>query len=582
MDLYKAYTAIQANWHEFQSLPDKLKEDWEAYEDLRKALKKNLDAVPVLMLLSEKEIRSRHWLQVMQVTKSAFRLEAFVFKINDLIDIELDLYEAPIRDICKAAKKEQELEIKMRSIEEEWNEQVLVFISFKSYGEICFEKEYTERLLEQLEDAQETLANMLTSKYVAPLRVEVAGWSEKLKTLGEVLELWLEVQELWLNIEWVFTNPATMKEMPVESKRYSRAEKSWQRSQKQSLETKNVLQCCLGSSAQENSKRMLLKDIQKEFEICFKSLGNYLDKKRRAFPRYYFLSNSALLSLLSYAPSGDELVAGRLTGMREYFNSLFSSVADVKCDECMGILNDNASETGGGGGGSLTTTTRRALDAGGNPPSLTLAAVGGMTRKVSTLSFTSRSSVSKEHNTSMGALAMAAAAANAFAAAAAGGLGGSGAAVSSSNMELSELYSSDGEVFALIKRVSIERGPEQWLPRLKEAIAETLKQYLRASLLDLNDGCFLEELPLKYPAQICLVGLSYLWTKEVETSIIEFKNERKSVSFGSKKFGQVVTKLTARLGWTSVEKPILNYQKLRIQTLISVIHTRFETSQPQK
>ncbi len=150
-----------------------------------------------------------------------------------------------------------------------------------------------------------------------------------------------------------------------------------------------------------------------------------------------------------------------------------------------------------------------------------------------------------------------------------GGSGGAGTA-SLVGLEINELYSRDGEVLRLYKRVSIERGPEHWLPRLKEVIGDTLKRQLRDSLNDLNDGCFLEELPLKYPAQICLIGLTYLWTKDVETSIVEFKSERKSVSSGSKKFGQVVTKLTARLGWSSAEKPITKYQKLRIQALISV------------
>lgn len=115
----------------------------------------------------------------MQVVKVSFRLESSIFKLNDLIDIGLEKHKREIEEICLSAKKEQELESKMRSIEEEWNEQVLSFNSYKDYGEICLDKRYTEELLEQLEDAQESLANMLTSRYVGPLRGEVASWSEK-------------------------------------------------------------------------------------------------------------------------------------------------------------------------------------------------------------------------------------------------------------------------------------------------------------------------------------------------------------------------------------------------------------------
>ena len=265
----------------------------------------------------------------MQVTKSFFRLESTIFKLNDLIDIGLDLHAREIEEICKAAKKEQELESKMRAIEEEWNEQVLSFTHYKDYGEICFDREYTEHLLEQLEDAQEILATMLTSKYVTPLRNEVASWSEKLKTIGDVLELWLEVQDLWINIESVFSNPATVKEMPAEAKRFARVDKSWIKSQKQSFDMKSVIQCCLGSSVQENTKRILLKDIQKELEICFKSLNTYLDKKRRAFPRYYLLSNAALLTLLSHTSNSGSSTAS----LKTFLSSLFSSISEIKIEE---------------------------------------------------------------------------------------------------------------------------------------------------------------------------------------------------------------------------------------------------------
>lgn len=184
VELTKAFSTIKQFWQEFLDLPEKLKENWEAYFDLEKALKKYIEVLPILLLLNAKEIRNRHWLQVMNVTKTTFRLESSVFVLNDLIDNGLDLHVDEIKEICKAAKKEQELESQMKIIEEEWNEQVLVFASYKDYGEICFDKVYTERLLEQLEDAQEILANMLTSKYVVPLHNEVANWFEKLKIIG--------------------------------------------------------------------------------------------------------------------------------------------------------------------------------------------------------------------------------------------------------------------------------------------------------------------------------------------------------------------------------------------------------------
>lgn len=65
---------------------------------------------------------------------------------------------------------------------------MLNFEKFKNRGLVCLDKENTEKLLEISEDAKASLAVMLTSRHVAPLRDEAAGWAVKLKEVGEVLE----------------------------------------------------------------------------------------------------------------------------------------------------------------------------------------------------------------------------------------------------------------------------------------------------------------------------------------------------------------------------------------------------------
>lgn len=508
VDLTRAIDEINSCWEDFLQLPTKLQENWDAYYDLKNALQKYKSVLPILLMLNAKEIRNRHWLQVMQVTKSSFQLESIFFRLNDIVDIGLELYKSQIEEICKAAKKEQELETKMRTIEEEWNEQVLSFINYKDYGEICLDRDYTERLLEQLDDAQESLVSMLTSKYIGPLRNEVSSWSEKLKTIGDVLELWIEVQDLWVNNEAVFSNQSVVKEMPNEAKRFQRIDKSWIRSQKQSFDMKSVLQCCLGSSVQENTKRILLKDIQKELEFCSKSLNNYLEKKRRLFPRFYFLSNSSLLTVLSHPND--------LSSVKPFLSSLFMAIQDIRLDEIRDLDEEKITVVSSA---SLSDRHRRSVQVS------------------DTGSLANNSNANVQY-------------------------------------EASELYSADGDILQLFRKVIIEKNVEVWLTKLKESIAETLKKFLNNSLVDLHTNSIaLEELAAKYPAQICLVALNYFWTKEAELSIYDIKNDRKAVNIASKKFIQTLTKLFTALTkskWSSSDKPILYHHKLRLETMVTV------------
>lgn len=59
---------------------------------------------------------------------------------------------------------------------------------------MCLSHSNTEHLLDLLEDAQATLALMLTSRHIGPLRDEAAAWAIKLKEISEVLEQVCELE----------------------------------------------------------------------------------------------------------------------------------------------------------------------------------------------------------------------------------------------------------------------------------------------------------------------------------------------------------------------------------------------------
>ena len=89
----------------------------------------------------------------------------------------------------------------------------------------------------------------------------------------------------------------------------------------------------------------------------------------------------------------------------------------------------------------------------------------------------------------------------------------------------------------------------------------------------INSSMQVEEMAIKYPAQICFVGMTYLWTRDAETAIIEAKNERKAVYFNSKKFSQYAAKfqmLIYKSKWTTTDKPLLPVHKKRLEAMLIV------------
>ena len=110
---------------------------------------------------------------------------------------------------------------------------------------------YTVNLLEMLEDSQASLASMLTSKYIGPLKDEAASWAAKLLSVSEVIEQWLTVQNHWVHLESVFSLPTTKKDLPQEAKRFASIDKTWTKLMKKSFEIKNVIQVSLHQTLED-------------------------------------------------------------------------------------------------------------------------------------------------------------------------------------------------------------------------------------------------------------------------------------------------------------------------------------------
>ena len=148
---------------------------------------------------------------------------------------------------------------------------------------------------EPLENDQLTVQGMMASRYIAQFEKEVASWQVALVTISDVYTTINEIQRTWSYLEPLFIHSDEVKrELPVDAERFAGIDVEIKDVLTSAWEVKNIKEACNVDG--------LLSRLEGELgglDLCKKSLADFLDGRRRQFPRYYFTSEADLLDILS-------------------------------------------------------------------------------------------------------------------------------------------------------------------------------------------------------------------------------------------------------------------------------------------
>jgi len=150
-------------------------------------------------------------------------------------------------------------------------------------------------LFQALDEGLATINMVLGSRYVKPLRTEAEKWKKDLFTISQIVEELVLCQKQWIYLENIFSAPDIKKQLPAESHSFEVVDKFFKNIMAKIYKIPNarkVYQMNAGLLEQLKTNNETLDTIQKKLE-------DYLENKRSAFPRFYFLSNDELLEILA-------------------------------------------------------------------------------------------------------------------------------------------------------------------------------------------------------------------------------------------------------------------------------------------
>ena len=249
--------------------------------------------MPVILEIGNPAMKDRHWERIFGILNQEY-YAGKIFTLEDLIAHGIFEHAESLSEVSGTASGEAQIESSLDSIRDGWKEVIFTCLPHREQEDV-FILGGLEDVLTLLEDNQVTLQTMMGSRYIMGVKDEVENWNKRLSLLGETLDEWVTAQRNWMYLETIFCAEDIQKQLPVEAQKFMIVDKNWKSTMIQTNANPAVLQCVENDGAfleQFKVSNQLLDEIQK-------SLEDYLETKRMAFPRFYFLSNDELLEILS-------------------------------------------------------------------------------------------------------------------------------------------------------------------------------------------------------------------------------------------------------------------------------------------
>ncbi|XP_066588945.1 dynein axonemal heavy chain 6 [Prorops nasuta] len=250
------------------------------------------DKLPILGYLRNPNLKQRHWMKIESLLNYRFQSDEVV-TLNLLEDLGVFAYPNELMEIAASASSEAGLEAMLKKVEDIWKALEFIILPYKEIKDVYILGSL-EEIQTAIDESNINLQTIAASRHVRPIKPRVEEWLSKLYTFTKTLEAWQYCQQQWIYLEAIFSAPDIQRQLPVEAKLYMQVDKSWKEIMRTAARKPQAMDACTQAGLLEQ-----LTENNNKLDQVMKCLEAYLETKRIAFPRFFFLSNDELLEILA-------------------------------------------------------------------------------------------------------------------------------------------------------------------------------------------------------------------------------------------------------------------------------------------
>ncbi|GAA6000808.1 hypothetical protein JCM10207_004669 [Rhodosporidiobolus poonsookiae] len=300
-----------------REMPSKMRQ-YAAFEYVQETLRGLLKANTLVGDLKSEALRERHWRQLYKVLRVSSPYSPSSITLGAVWDLDLKRNETLIKEVIVQAQGEMALEEFLKQVKETWTGYTLDLVNYQNKTRLI---RGWDDLFTKCGENLNSLTAMKLSPYFKVFEEDATAWEDRLNRIHVLFDVWIDVQRQWVYLEGIFSGSADIKHLlPMESQRFANINTEFLAVMKKVFKSPFVLDVLGIAGVQKSLERLadLLSKIQK-------ALGEYLERERSSFPRFYFVGDEDLLEIIGNSKD--------IVRIGKFLKKMFAGLSSIHLDE---------------------------------------------------------------------------------------------------------------------------------------------------------------------------------------------------------------------------------------------------------